>query len=110
MTTTLAGLLNHVDAATSHPSPSRNTITPTSEVRAFLIARIGWCHGQAMEALTTLEAEEWYAEQNGLIDALIERDCTHEYEDTPALLERYTMGLRDGRVLIQVAKKKPSCP
>jgi hypothetical protein len=56
-------------------------------------------------ALTTLEAEEWYAEQNGLIDALIERDCTHQYQGRSALEERYSTGLKDGRVLIQVAKK-----
>ena len=107
--TTLPGLLNQVDAATSHPSrPSLNT-TPTSEVNDGLIARIGWCHRQAIEALTTLEAEEWYAEQNGLIDALIERDGTHQYEDRPALQERYTRGLEDGSVLIQMAKKTLSC-
>jgi hypothetical protein len=109
MTTTLSGLLNQGDAATSQPSRLSITTTSTSEVNDSLIARIGACHRQAMEALTTLEAEEWYAEQNGLIDALIERDWTHQYQDRPALRERYTRGLEDGRVIIQVAKKTLSC-
>ena len=108
MTTTLPGLLNQVDAATSHP-PRQSITTPSSDVNECLIARIGWCHRQAMEALTTLEAEGWYAEQNGLIDALIERECAHEYHNRPALRERYNRGLQDGRVLIQVAKKTLSC-
>ena len=53
--------------------------------------------------------KEWYSEQKGLIDALLERDCTPEYQGTPALRERYSRGLQDGRVLIQVAKIRPSC-
>jgi len=108
----LPNFLNEVDAATSRPSrPSRasSVSTPTAEVNACLIARIGWCHLQAMEARTTLEVEEWYSEQKGLIDALLERDCTPEYRGTPALRERYSRGLQDGRVLIQVAKIRPSC-
>jgi hypothetical protein len=104
MTRTLSGLLNQADGATSHQFPPSNTTTPTSEVNDYLTARIEWCHRQATEALTTLEAIEWYAEQNGLIDALIERDCSHDYQSTPTLRERYTRGLQDGRVLIQVAK------
>lgn len=105
----LPNLLNEVDAATSGPSCPSIGSTPTPEVNACLIARIGWCHRQAMEARTTLEVEEWYSEQKGLIDALLERDCTPEYQGTPALQERYRRGLQDGRVLIQVAKIRPSC-
>jgi len=105
----LPNLLNEVDAATSGPSCPSIGSTPTPEVNACLIARIGWCHRQAMEARTTLEVEEWYSEQKGLIDALLERDCTAEYQGTPALQERYRRGLLDGRVLIQVAKIRPSC-
>jgi hypothetical protein len=109
MTITLSGLQNQSHAGTSHPSRPSSTTTPTSGVNDSLIARIGFCHQQAIAALTTLEAEEWYAEQNGLIDALIERDCTHQYQGRPALEERYSRGLKDGRVLIQVAKQKLSC-
>ena len=109
MTTTLPGLQNQVPAATSHSSRPSITTTP-SEVNGYLIARIEWCHRRATEALSTLEAIEWYAEQNGLIDALIERDCSHDYQDTPTLLERYRRGLQDGRVLIQVAKTDSYAP
>ena len=91
MTTSLPGLLNQVNAARWKGNDC-------------LIARIRWCHQQATEALTILEAVEWYAEQNGLIDALIERDCSHDYQDRPTLRERYTRGLQDGRVLSHVAK------
>ena len=105
----LSNFLNQVDAATSRPSRPSTSSTPTAEVNACLIARIGWCHRQAMEARTTLEVEEWYSEQKGLIDALLERDCTSEYQGTPALRERYSRGLQDGRALIQVAKIRPSC-
>ena len=107
--TMLPNLLNEVDETISGPSCPSIGSTPTPEVNACLIARIGWCHRQAMEARTTLEVEEWYSEQKGLIDALLERDCTPEYQSTPALRERYSRGLQDGRVLIQVAKIRPSC-
>jgi hypothetical protein len=105
----LPNLLDQEDAATSCPSCPSIGSTPMAEVNACLIARIGWCHRQAMDARTTLEVEAWYSEQKGLIDALLERDCTPEYEGTPALRERYRRGLQDGRVLIQVAKIRPSC-
>ena len=103
MTTTLAGLQNQVPAAASHSSRPSIATTP-SEANDYLIARIEWCHRRATQALTILEATEWYAEQNGLIDALIERDCSHDYQDTSTLGERYTRGLQDGRVLIQIGK------
>jgi hypothetical protein len=104
MTTALRSLQNKGEAAASHECRSVITTTPTLKVNDYLTARIEWCHRQATEALTTLEAIEWYAEQNGLIDALIERDCSHEYQDRPTLLGRYTRGLQDGKVLIRVAK------
>ena len=105
----LPHLLNQVEGAISRPSGPSIGSTPAAEDDACLIARIGWCHRQAMEARTTLEIEEWYSEQKGLIDALLGRDCTPENQGTPALRERYSRGLQDGRVLIQVAKIRPSC-
>jgi hypothetical protein len=108
MTTALRSLQNEAEAATSHQCRSLITFTQTLGVNDYLTARIEWCHRQATEALTTLEAIEWYAEQNGLIDALIERDCSHDYQDTPTLRERYTRGLQDGKVLIQVGKTHSS--
>lgn len=93
----------------SRPYGSRLYTTPTTRVDACLIARIGWCHRQAMNALTTEEMEEWWAEEQGLIDALLHRDCTYEYEGRPVLCERYVMGLADGGALIQTAKVRPTC-
>jgi len=109
MTTMLPTLINQEDAASSHPSRSSIAPTATAKVNVCLIARIGWCHGQALKALTTREVEEWCAQKQGLIDALLQRDCTYEYQHNLVLLERYTMGLEDGRVLIQAARVRPLC-
>ena len=109
MTTIVEDLRNLVAAATNRPCGGSIARTSCTQVNACLIARIGWCHRQAMEASTTLEIEKWHAEQKGLIDALLERDCTHEYPETIGLRARYARGLQDGRVLIQLAKIKPSC-
>jgi hypothetical protein len=109
MTTLLPTLIIEEDASSSNPS--RSSIAPTrmTEANACLIARIGWCHRHAMKALTTQEVEKWWAEKQGLIDALLQRECTYEYQHTPVLLERYAMGLEDGKALIQAARIRPSC-
>lgn len=109
MTTMLPNLLTQEDAPSSRPSGSSIATIPTADDNACLIARIGWSHRQAMKAVTTLELQEWCAETQGLIDALLQRDCMYKYQDRPLLLERYAMGLQDGRVLIQAAKIRPSC-
>lgn len=99
----------HETTGFSRPYGSSFSTTSTMRVDACLIARIGWCHRQAMNALTTEEMEEWWAEEQGLIDALLHRDCTYEYEGRPVLCERYVMGLADGKALIQTAKVRPTC-
>lgn len=112
MATRLSNCLNK-DMALSGPcAPSGSSIAapPRMHVDACLLARIAWCHRQAMKALTTREVEEWCAEKKGLIDALLKRDCTQDYQDRPGLLQRYTMGRQDGGTLIQAAKVRPSCP
>ena len=109
MTTLLPILITQEDAALTHPSRLRIAPTATAEVNACLIARIGWCHKQALKALTTWDVEEWRAEKQGLIDALLQRDCTYEYQHSSVLLERYAKGLEEGRVLIQAARIRPSC-
>ena len=109
MTALWSDLLDQVDADSSQTSHPSIAVTPCTEINGCLIARIGWCHRQAMEAFTTLEVEGWNTEQKGLIDALLERDGTHEYPDSSSLRERYARGLQDGRVLIQMAKIRPSC-
>lgn len=67
-----------------------------------LIARIQWCQKQQMNARTEGEREEWCAEEDGLKDALLQRDRTDQYQySLPAVFERYVTGLEDGRVLIR---------
>jgi hypothetical protein len=109
MTTLLSTLITQEDAASSHPSRSGIAPTATAEVKACLVARIGWCHREALQALTTREAEEWSAQKQGLVDALLQRNCTYEYQHSSLLMERYAMGLEDGRVLIQAARIRPAC-
>ncbi len=67
-------------------------------------ARIAWCRRQRDQARTESEAEEWRAEENGLRDALLNMDRADAYRvSTAEVLRRYTLGLRDGRALLQVA-------
>ena len=111
MITLLPTLTAREDAASSfsHHSPSLTISTPPVQRNACLIARIGWCHRQAMKALTSTEMEEWWAEKQGLIDALLHRDSTYEFEGRPVLRQRYAMGLEDGGALIQTARVRPAC-
>jgi hypothetical protein len=110
MTTMLPPLINQEDATSSRTRHSSVSPTPpTAHMNACLIARIGWCHRQAMNALTAAEMEEWWAEKQGLIDALLHRDSTYEFEGRPALRQRYAIGLEDGGVLIRTARVRPSC-
>ena len=92
MTTMLDTLVNE-DAALSHNYESSIGSTANGDINACLIARIGWCHRQAVKALSIAETEEWRAEEQGLIDACLGRDSRYEYQDRPVFQERYTMGL-----------------
>src|SRR5262245_5450585 len=66
-------------------------------------ARIKRCRRQRTQALTQAELEAWRAEEEGLRDALLERDHRHQYRDRPpAVFERYTMGFEDGKALIRL--------
>ena len=109
MTTLLPTVINQDDVKLPHTNRSSLASTTPPDVNACLMARIGWCHRQALKALTTLEVGEWYAEKQGLIDALLQRDCTYAYQDMPGLRERYAMGLQDGVVLIQAARIRHAC-
>ena len=111
MATMLPPLIHQEDPTVSRVRHSSVSATPppTAHKNACLIARIGWCHRQAMNALTAAEMEEWWAEKQGLIDALLHRDSTYEFEGRPALRQRYATGLEDGGVLIRTARVRPSC-
>jgi hypothetical protein len=105
----LPTLVNEEEAVSieSH-GPSIATTAPV-DINACLIARIGWCHRQAVQALTIREAEGWRAEEQGLIDAFLGRDRRHDCQERPEFKERYALGLEDGRVLILAARIRPTC-
>jgi hypothetical protein len=66
--------------------------------------RIAWCRRQRVKAVTDTEVEGWYAEEEGLRDALLHRDHTNEYRlSPPEVYERYVLGLQDGTALIRAA-------
>ena len=71
--------------------------------------RISWC--QFQQQLTTVtpdEREGWWAEEAGLMDALLGRDRTafmkagHRSQFT-----RYLCGLHDGQTLLRLQDSKP---
>jgi hypothetical protein len=57
-----------------------------------------------MQACERLELDGWHAEEEGLRDALLNRDRSSQYRFGPSgVFERYAMGLQDGRALIRTA-------
>ena len=69
-----------------------------------IASRIEWCLRQKTQARAQLEVEGWQAEEEGLLDALRNRDHTNQYlHCPPAVFERYAMGLQDGQALIRTA-------
>ena len=69
-----------------------------------IVSRIAWCRRQTMEACERLELEGWHAEEEGLRDALLNRDHSNQYRfGPPGVFERYAMGLQDGRALLRTA-------
>ena len=69
-----------------------------------LASRIEWCRRQRAQARAQLELEGWQAEEEGLRDALLNRDHTNQYQHCPpGVFERYAMGLQDGESLIRAA-------
>lgn len=74
-----------------------------------IILRIEWCRRQEMQARTQAGLEESRAEEEGLRDVLLNRDCTSQYlRSPPAVFERYAMGLEDGRTLVFANRHKTS--
>ena len=69
-----------------------------------IASRIEWCRRQRTRACAPLELAGWQAEEEGLRDALLNRDHTHQYQQGPlSVFERYAMGLQDGRAVIRTA-------
>ena len=69
-----------------------------------IASRIDWCQRQSTRAQAQLELEGWQAEEEGLRDALLNRDHTNEYQHgPPGVFERYAMGLQDGHAMMRAA-------
>ena len=59
-----------------------------------IASRIEWCRRQSTQACAPRELAGWQAEEEGLRDALFNRDHTNQYQQgPPCLFERYVMGL-----------------
>jgi hypothetical protein len=69
-----------------------------------IVSRIEWCRRQRTQAHTQAEQERWRAEEQGLRDAILNRDHTKHYRySPPAVFERYAMGFLDGQALMRLA-------
>ena len=69
-----------------------------------IASRIEWCLRQKMQACAQLEREGWQAEEEGLRDALFNRNHTNQYQHCPpGVFGRYVIGLQDGQALIHAA-------
>ncbi len=69
-----------------------------------IASRIAWCQRQKTQSSALLDLEAWHAEEEGLRDALLNRNHSNQYRDYPrSVFERYLMGLQDGRAMIRVA-------
>ena len=69
-----------------------------------IASRIDWCRQQSTQARAPLERAEWQAEEEGLEDALFNRDHTTQYQQGPlSVFERYAMGLQDGHAMLRAA-------
>jgi hypothetical protein len=69
-----------------------------------IASRIEWCRRQKIQAREQLELEGWQAEEEGLRDALLNRNHTNQYQHCPlGVFKRYVMGFQDGQALIHTA-------
>ena len=69
-----------------------------------ILSRMKWCRLQRRKAVRRDEEAGWYAEEAGLIDALLGKDRTATTH--PSLLERYKYGLEDGQALVRLSQRR----
>ncbi len=71
--------------------------------------RINWCRFQQQLTTITLdEREGWWAEEAGLMDALLGKDRTTYMQATHgSQLRRYLCGLHDGQTLLCLQDSNP---
>src|SRR5512134_3510760 len=81
------------EACTIQPR-RRAMASTTTSVISGIITRIEWCRKQRTKARTQPELEGWRAEEEGLRDAILDREHTNQYRySPPAVSERYAIGL-----------------
>ena len=57
-----------------------------------IASRIAWCQQQKTQSSVPLDLEAWHAEEEGLWDALLNRDHTKQYQQgPPGVFERHTL-------------------
>ena len=75
-----------------------------AHVSTSIDARIKRCWKLSTQAHTQAELDSWRAEEEGLQDAVLERDHMDQYRERPAaVFERYAMGVEDGKALSRLA-------
>ncbi|NJN70486.1 MAG: hypothetical protein HC801_09570 [Nitrospira sp.] len=78
---------------------------PRESLRSLINARIAWCRRQREQARMESEADEWRAEEDGLRDALLNKNYTDAYRlSTAEAFRRYVRGLREGRAILRVTQ------
>lgn len=103
MTSLLPALVNPDELKTSHAYDESLEVTH-QRINIPLIARIERCQRLKRKSRTEVELDKWYAEEEGLRDALLHRDRTDQFRcSLPAVFDRYAMGLEDGRSIILAA-------
>jgi len=76
-----------------------------------IASRIEWCRRQSTQACAQLDLAGWQAEEEGLRDALLNRDHTKQYQQgPPGVFERYAMGLQDGHAVLRTAAVHHTSP
>ena len=77
---------------------------PTTHHCTSIMTRIEWCQQNRMKARTEAESEGWCAEEEGLRDALLQKDGIDKYQySSTSLRNRYELGLQDGQILLRLA-------
>lgn len=71
----------------------------------LLTLRMAWCREQKALASTEPELDGWCAEEDGLRDALLNRDHTDHYRlSPPEIFDRYVQGFQDGTAMLRAAQ------
>ncbi len=82
-----------------------------NSARDLINARIAWCQRRCEQASTESEADGWRVEENGLRDALLNKDYTDAYRlSTAEILRRYERGFQEGRAILRVVPMEHIVP